>query len=593
MARRDFRTARRARSGYTAPLACRGGRSPKSQTMKLTLLLLPLTVLSLSACGDSGGDADATDTATTGTTDTGGDDVTAIDTATTATDTGSPDTTEVADSDDPDTIPIDTDEPDTTPVDTDEPDTTPVDTDDPDTTPIDTDEPDTTPVDTDEPDTTPEDTTPVDTEETEVTPVDPCVDEPDLPLDFETLTGFTGSEDFAFNGQWAYSVDANGNLVRDNHSGQGQMVLPNLSTFAAGMALLPDGRLAVNDAASGALVIVTITPAPGSQVTKQTILGGLAYPNGIDVDQEGRVYIAEQDAGRVRRVDPITGEDAIIATGMSNPNGVSFAPGYRRLYVGSFGAGVVYAINRNPDETWSAPFVYLALPGFGNDANAINTCKGGAPGDPCYTTDGSGGHCGDVLISGQYQCLPETGFDPLVDACDRLVENDTCRIKLSGVPYGGTCTSSFGTLTCDIDQSLSAPCFHAFAGKSCLSFQFGAPFFGTCTDAASIPPELGYPPTGLFCIENQSGQGGGLDGLNVDACGTVYVTEYILGRVWRKKIGGQAEVAVELPAQWIPNMHWGSGLGGWDDSMLFVADRDEGRMFGLSIGRKGKHTVAQ
>ncbi len=81
----------------------------------------------------------------------------------------------------------------------------------------------------------------------------------------------------------------------------------------------------------------------------------------------------------------------------------------------------------------------------------------------------------------------------------------------------------------------------------------------------------------------------GLDGLNVDECGNVYVTEYVEGIVWKidptaKKFEPQ-EVA-SLPSYWIPNLHWGRGIGEFDDDLLYVADREQGRLFALDVGAK-------
>ena len=35
-------------------------------------------------------------------------------------------------------------------------------------------------------------------------------------------------------------------------------------------------------------------------------------------------------------------------------------------------------------------------------------------------------------------------------------------------------------------------------------------------------------------------------------------------------------------------MHWGSGVGGWDPNVLYVSDRDQGRLFAMNIGVPGK-----
>ncbi len=89
-------------------------------------------------------------------------------------------------------------------------------------------------------------------------------------------------------------------------------------------------------------------------------------------------------------------------------------------------------------------------------------------------------------------------------------------------------------------------------------------------------------------ITGRGGWGGNLDGLNVDACGNVYVTEYIAGKVWRfGPDGGQAELVADLNSSWIPNLHWGKGEGGFEEDVLYVSDRDRGRLFGLEVGVGG------
>jgi sugar lactone lactonase YvrE len=92
-------------------------------------------------------------------------------------------------------------------------------------------------------------------------------------------------------------------------------------------------------------------------------------------------------------------------------------------------------------------------------------------------------------------------------------------------------------------------------------------------------------------ISGGGGRGGGnanLDGLNVDACGNVYVTQYIAGKIWRVgPEGGQAEVVATLDSNWIPNLHWGKGYGGFERDYLYVSDRDRGRLFALHLGVGG------
>jgi sugar lactone lactonase YvrE len=88
------------------------------------------------------------------------------------------------------------------------------------------------------------------------------------------------------------------------------------------------------------------------------------------------------------------------------------------------------------------------------------------------------------------------------------------------------------------------------------------------------------------------GDGGLLDGLNVDTCGNVYVTEYIAGYVWRfRDWGGVPELIAETDHEWIPNMKWGYGVGGWETDIMYVMDRDTRGMFAVELGIPGKPTA--
>jgi sugar lactone lactonase YvrE len=105
----------------------------------------------------------------------------------------------------------------------------------------------------------------------------------------------------------------------------------------------------------------------------------------------------------------------------------------------------------------------------------------------------------------------------------------------------------------------SAPCATA-------SYELGACFIGKC-----------YP----------QGSPGGIDGLGVDACGNVYASEYVVGNVWRIAPDGTTELLTKLPSSWIPNIKWGRGIGSFERDVMYVADRDEGRLFGVLVGVPG------
>jgi sugar lactone lactonase YvrE len=228
-----------------------------------------------------------------------------------------------------------------------------------------------------------------------------------------------------------------------NLAGDEEVRATNVSAEASGTRVLPNGSVVVNRVAQGSLVRVD------PNVSKTVIISDLAYPNGMEVDPEGFVYVAEQDGGRIRRVDPMTGDQWVLATNLSAPNGVIFGPNYEKLYFNSFGGGTVHVIEKIDDTTYSDPLLIESKPG-----------------------------------------------------------------------------------------------------------------------------------------------GGGFDGINVDICGNIYITEFVTGQVWRiTPDGSQVDLVVELPSAWIPNLRWGSGLGGFEPDRLYVADRDRGRLFALDMGIEGKDTT--
>jgi len=70
-------------------------------------------------------------------------------------------------------------------------------------------------------------------------------------------------------------------------------------------------------------------------------------------------------------------------------------------------------------------------------------------------------------------------------------------------------------------------------------------------------------------------------GMGVDACDHVYVVGSTVSGVstlWRYAAGGGAtpEVLLERPGAWLTNLQWGSGVGGWDEQVLYVVDREIG-----------------
>lgn len=260
------------------------------------------------------------------------------------------------------------------------------------------------------------------------------------PAAYDTLFGFTSSEDFVFDSAGNYvAVDDNGNLVRITKQGQKTLWIPGFSSgFMAGMVALPDDSVVVCDVNNGSLK----RAYPNGAVT--TLIGGLAYPNGIDVGPDGYVYVAENSGAQVRRVHPDTGASTIVASGLTGPNGVAFTDDPTLFYVGSFEGQLIYKI---------------------------------------------------------------------------------------------------------------------------------------------VQPVPGQPGTATVFANFQGG--GGIDGMGVDECGNVYAAEYTSGNVYRMTPDGTVTLLTHLPSFWIPNIKWGRGLGGFDKNVMFIADREQSRLFGVHVGLLG------
>lgn len=443
-----------------------------------------------------------------------------------------------------------------------------------------------------------------------------CNDIPLPPYTQESLRGFTSSEDFAFTADgWVVGVDQNNNLVAQDIKGNMRVIRPSVGA-AAGIRILPGGDIVLASVSQGALQRIT----PEGSLT--TLASGFGYPNGIDLDLDGYVYVSDQNAGTVSRVDPESGDTVVIADGLYNPNGLTFSPDYQTLYVGSFGSGGVYAIDRDDAGGWAHFRVWTVSPLA--KGPPLDACPDLPAGTECFLTRGAGvGVCTDhadvrtcdltldtaacaSLVEGDpcvtpllgedvsSRCVPDATsgalFCPKVElerqvACDGVEDPGQCTLGGSR----GRCTPTWeGVAACVANRETMTfyqePCAGLQAGDNCTSREPTGPYDGQCVDGS----DLGL--VGMYCMPDPyDPTHGGLDGIGTDACGDLYVAEYVTGSVWRfDGEGAEGVLAVDVMSYWIPNIHWGLGVGGFDTDVMYVTDRQHESLHAVAVGVPGR-----
>jgi hypothetical protein len=166
-----------------------------------------------------------------------------------------------------------------------------------------------------------------------------CSNLPMTPQAVHVMTGFVASEDLAFDAEGNVIESDTINIYKTTKTLGRTTFVPNLQ-FRAGMRLTAENKLMINQDTTGTLVRVD---PDGS---RHPILGGLDYPNGMEIGKDGFVYITAQSANRVLRVNPETGDYTTITTQVNQPNGLTFNKDFTTLYIGAFsGEGTIYAVD--------------------------------------------------------------------------------------------------------------------------------------------------------------------------------------------------------------------------------------------------------
>jgi sugar lactone lactonase YvrE len=84
---------------------------------------------------------------------------------------------------------------------------------------------------------------------------------------------------------------------------------------------------------------------------------------------------------------------------------------------------------------------------------------------------------------------------------------------------------------------------------------------------------------------------GWLDGMGVDACGNVYIADYGATIIYRISPDGQTNTPIVNGSSlgaYLPNLDWGSGIGGWDTESIYLPNGWQKGVFEVDLGVPSK-----
>ncbi|MGC9671122.1 SMP-30/gluconolactonase/LRE family protein [Planosporangium sp. 12N6] len=164
-----------------------------------------------------------------------------------------------------------------------------------------------------------------------------------------------------------------GVIFRYNTADRGTTVFRSPSGQANGLEFDANGNLVVAESADYGGRRVTRTDM---RTGKSVMLAGqyqgrpLNSPNGVSIDERGRIYVTDpryegaetvdQPVEGVYRIDP-DGSIHRIIVNAAKPNGVLVSPDQRTLYVTDFNTGILDTHRLTPQELASVPPVQMTL----------------------------------------------------------------------------------------------------------------------------------------------------------------------------------------------------------------------------------------
>jgi gluconolactonase len=204
-------------------------------------------------------------------------------------------------------------------------------------------------------------------------------------------TGYITEEDFDFDPRGFMVSQRNQNIEGLDRYGNTAIYATQVGVDASGMRVMSTGDLAIAQPDTGSLVLVDAVTHG-----KTTVLSGMSFPNALEVDSRGYLFITENvSSGRVRQVDVYTGEQWPVIANLSSPNGVALSPDENTLYVAETGnGGRIMAVDRLSDTEWDIPRVFYTPTSGSFYTIAVDECGN------LYIVNFSGGELYRVFADG-------------------------------------------------------------------------------------------------------------------------------------------------------------------------------------------------
>lgn len=326
------------------------------------------------------------------------------------------------------------------------------------------------------------------------------------------LAGVRTGAHWVFDAEGGFvGIDEENHLVRISSTGKRRDLGRYRSVM--GMDLLPDGSLLTAVSASG--------PVPDRIALERVFADGevrvvfeeaLDHVDSLTVGPDGFVYLPEERWGRVRRINPDTGQFTLAAVGLDGPTRVAFGADPTTMYVGASDSGI-YRVNlTDPD----GPGEVTVLAGLNHSKvrEAMPRCADQEVGAECPNAYSQRARC--LPIGNVVDCVP-------VDPCPDMPEGAFCTFPeiahcnggrcvdiCREVGAGGACAPAEGTSGICEETSWGLECTPV---NSCAGLEEGAPCpnglcFATGRQLNCLPPnQCTGLPAGSSCESEKYGPG--------------------------------------------------------------------------------------